>query len=104
MYTAKNVASELEKAKIEFLQASIVVKNQRKVLIPRILERYAKEASLSNQDLLQFASENVETELGEAIKKCVELNKRKKISQIIQWLPCNTRFMYIFSKDLIEKP
>ncbi|XP_078176682.1 uncharacterized protein LOC144571307 isoform X2 [Carex rostrata] len=104
MYTAKNVASELEKAKIEFLQASIVVKNQRKVLIPRIIERYAKEASLSNQDLLQFACENVETELGEAIKKCVELNKRKKISQIIEWLPYNTRFMYIFSKDIIEKP
>jgi hypothetical protein len=103
MYTAKNVASELEKAKREFLQAYIVVKNQRKVLLPRILERYAKEASLSNQDLLQFASENVETELGEAIKRCVELNKRKKTSQIIEWLPYNTRFMYIFSKDLIEK-
>jgi hypothetical protein len=104
MYTAKNVASELEKAKREFLQANILVKNQKKVLLPRILERYVKEASLSNQDLLQFVSENVDTELGKAIKKCMEFNKRKKPSQIIGWLPYNTRFMYIFSKDLIEKP
>ncbi|KAJ4800244.1 hypothetical protein LUZ62_051490 [Rhynchospora pubera] len=103
MYTVKNVATELENAKREYIQANVVVKSQKKILLPRILERYAKEASVSTQDLLQIVSENVDSDLGEAMARCMELNKRKKTSQLIEWLPYNTRFMYIFNKDLIEK-
>ncbi|KAJ3680604.1 hypothetical protein LUZ60_016882 [Juncus effusus] len=104
VYTAKNVLNELEKAKREFLQTNVVIKNNKKIILPKILERFVKEASFDNQDLLKWVSENGGFELRETIRNCIELNRRKKASQIIEWLPYNTRFMYVFSKDLVEKP
>ena len=67
-----------------------------------MLERFSKEASLSLEDLLQWVLDNVDPELHDSIQKCIE--HRKRASQIIEWLPYSSRFRYILSKDLTEKP
>lgn len=103
VYTAKNVLAELETAKKDFLQANVLAKNSKKIHLPKILERYAKETSLDNDDLLKWVSENVNRKMHESIKECSD-SKNKKASQIIEWLPYHTKFRYVFAKDLIEKP
>ncbi|XP_027084643.2 uncharacterized protein [Coffea arabica] len=104
VFTAANIRDELESAKREFLQANTVVKKSKKVFLPKVLERYTKEASIPADDLLKWIAENVDKKLNDSIKKCVERTNTKKASQIIEWLPYNSRFRYVFAKDLTEKP
>ncbi|KAK2974999.1 hypothetical protein RJ640_012865 [Escallonia rubra] len=103
VYTASNIQEELELAKKEFLQANIVVKKSKKVFLPKLLERFGKEASIASENLLKWVTENVDQKLRDSIEKCIEC-KNKKVSQIIEWLPYSSRFRYVFSKDLTEKP
>ncbi|XVF10852.1 hypothetical protein REPUB_Repub07fG0218600 [Reevesia pubescens] len=104
VYTASNVKEELEVAKREFLQANVVVKKSNKVFLPRVIERFAKEATISSDDLLNWVIENVDKKLQNSIQKCMDGKSKKKSSQVIDWLPYSSRFRYIFSKDLTEKP
>ncbi|XP_010933651.1 uncharacterized protein [Elaeis guineensis] len=104
VYTAKNVTDELEKAKKEFLQANVVVKKSRKIFLPKILDRYAKETCIGSDDLLIWVSQNIDKKLQESIQKCIDSKNKRKASQVIEWLPYSTRFHYVFGKDLTEKP
>lgn len=105
VYTAANVIDELEAAKLEFLQANVVIKKSRKVFLPKVLERFAKEASIGGSDvLLKWVTDNVDKKLHDSIQKCFDRKTNMKASQIIDWVPYNSRFRYAFSKDLTEKP
>ncbi|KAK2649025.1 hypothetical protein Ddye_016514 [Dipteronia dyeriana] len=104
VYTASNVKEELEAAKREFLQANVLVKKSKKVFLPKVLERFAKEASISSDELLKWVTENVDKKLQDSVQKCTDHKSNKKASQMIEWLPYSTRFRYVFSKDLTENP
>ena len=104
VYTANNILDELDKVTKEFLQANVVVKKSRKIYLPKILERFAKETSLSCDNLLKWLSENVDKKMQETIEKCSDCKNRRQASQVIEWLPYSTRFRYVFGKDLAEKP
>lgn len=104
VYTASSIREELEAAKREFLQANIIVKKSKKVFLPKVLERYMKEACIPADDFLKWITENVDKKLHDLIKKCIDPSANKKASQIIDWLPYSSRFMYVFSKDLTERP
>ncbi|RVW92696.1 hypothetical protein CK203_041547 [Vitis vinifera] len=71
---------------------------------PVVLERFTKEASISSDDLLKWVTENVDKKLHDSIQKCIDHKTNKKASQIIEWLPYNSRFRYVFTRDLTEKP
>ncbi|KAL6178365.1 hypothetical protein ACLB2K_049883 [Fragaria x ananassa] len=45
VYTTSNVTAELEEAKKQFIRANVVVKMSRKVLLPKMLENFSREAS-----------------------------------------------------------
>ncbi|KAH0974096.1 hypothetical protein GBA52_015995 [Prunus armeniaca] len=69
VYTASNVRDELEEAK-EFIKANVVVKKSRKVFLPKILERFAREVSFGPEDLLKWVTENADKKLNDSIHKC----------------------------------
>lgn len=106
VYTAANVKDDLEAAKRVFLQANVVVKKSKKVFLPRVLERFARESSMNSDTLLKWVTENVDKKLHDSIQKCIDhhKSKNKKPSHIVEWLPYSSRFRYVFSKDLTEKP
>lgn len=91
-------------AKKEFLQANIIVKKSKKVFLPKVLERYAKEASISPEDLLPSVANSVDKKLHDSIHKCIMHPDNKKVSQFTNWLPYSSKFRYMFSKNLTEKP
>ncbi|KAK1285674.1 hypothetical protein QJS10_CPB20g01453 [Acorus calamus] len=104
VYTSHHIRVELEKAKREFLQANVVVKKSKKVSLPKLLDAYSKEASISSDDLLDWVSENVDKKLHCAIQACIDSKSKRRASQLIEWLPYNTRFSYVLAKDLAKKP
>ncbi|KAL2926391.1 Alpha-lactalbumin [Bienertia sinuspersici] len=100
VYTAANVRDELEQAKSEFLQTNISVKKSKKVFLPKMLERYSREASMGLDELLKWICENVDKKQ-DSIQRCFN---SKKASQIIEWLPYSSKFRYTFSEGLASKP
>ncbi|KAK1305854.1 hypothetical protein QJS10_CPA10g00910 [Acorus calamus] len=104
VYTLHHIREELEKAKREFLQANVVVKKSKKVSLPKLLDAYSKEASISSDDLLDWVSENVDKKLHCTIQACIDSKSKRRASQLIEWLPYNTRFSYVLAKDLAKKP
>lgn len=104
VYTASNIMEELEVAKREFLQSNIVVKKSKKVFLPKVLERFSKEASMDTSDLINYVSENVDKQLSDSIWKCTDGKTGKKACHVIEWIPYDLRFRYVFSRDLLEKP
>ncbi|KAI5081809.1 hypothetical protein GOP47_0001552 [Adiantum capillus-veneris] len=57
VYTSKHVHGELETAMKEYLQASIGFQNSKRILLPKVLEWYMKEASLSSNYLLDWIAQ-----------------------------------------------
>lgn len=104
VYTASNIREQLNIAKREFLQANVVVKKSSKVFLPKLVERFSREASICLDDLLGWVMESVDKKLHDSIQKCLDRKTNKKSYQIIEWLPYSSRFRYMFSKDLIDKP
>ncbi|KAI4315245.1 hypothetical protein L6164_028075 [Bauhinia variegata] len=104
VYSSSNIREELDIAKREFLQANVVVKKSRKAFLPKLLERFSREASISSDDLLGWVMECVDKKLHDSIQKCLDHKSSKKASQMIEWLPYSSRFRYLLSKDLLEKP
>ncbi|KAK7406272.1 hypothetical protein VNO78_07895 [Psophocarpus tetragonolobus] len=104
VYTASNIKEQLNTSKREFLLTNIVVKKSSKVFLPKLVERFSREASINLDDLLGWVMESVDKKLHDSIQKCLDRKSNKKSSQIIEWLPYSSRFRYKFSKDLIDKP
>ncbi|XP_027912649.1 uncharacterized protein LOC114172257 isoform X1 [Vigna unguiculata] len=104
VYTASNIREQLNFAKREFLQANVIVKKSSKVFLPKLVERFTREASISLDDLLGWVMESVDKKLHDSIQKCLGRKSNKKSSQIIEWIPYSSRFRYMLSKDLIDKP
>lgn len=104
VYSASHLKEELNAAKREFLQGNVVVKKSSKVFLPKLVERFSREASISIDDLLGWVMESVDKKLHDSIQKCLEHKSNKKPSQIIEWRPYSSRFRYMFSKVLIDKP
>ncbi|PUZ40129.1 hypothetical protein GQ55_9G400900 [Panicum hallii var. hallii] len=109
VYTAKNVMEELERAKREFLQATVVVrKSKKKVFLPRLVERYAREASLCPDDVLPWAQReggaaaDGRAPQDDAVQRGA--GGRRKAAQAIEWLPYAARFRYAFARSMVDKP
>lgn len=104
VYSAKNVTEELEKAKKEFLRSHVVVKKSNKVFLPKVLDRYAKEICTNCDSLLMWVCESMDKKQQDAIHRCVDSNCRRKASQVIEWLPYDTRFRYALTSESVETP
>ncbi|ESQ56468.1 hypothetical protein EUTSA_v10026966mg, partial [Eutrema salsugineum] len=93
----KNLDSlELKASKREFIQANVVVKMQKRVFLPKIIERFTKNASLNSDNSTRWFIDNADEKLWELIQKCVEGRPNyKKASQVV--------VRYDFSKDFMEK-
>ncbi|XP_021757798.1 uncharacterized protein LOC110722806 [Chenopodium quinoa] len=104
VYTAANVKDELEQATREFLVSNIIIKKSKKVFLPKMLERYSREASIGTDELLKWVCKNVDKKLQDSIQRCLDSKNCKKASQVIEWLPYSSKFRYVFSEGLATKP
>jgi hypothetical protein len=108
VYTAKNVMEELERAKREFLQATVVMrKSKKKVFLPRLVERYAKEACVGPDDVLPWAQweggVSVSLTADDRTQQVADQRRRKAV-QAVEWLPYTARFRYTFGRSMVDKP
>ncbi|KAK9012182.1 hypothetical protein V6N11_040251 [Hibiscus sabdariffa] len=87
-YTPKRVFQELETAKEEYIRATFGVCKDQKILLPKIVESFAKDSNLCAAGVLEMIQHSLPESLRRSIKKC-QLGKPRKS---IAWIPHNFTF------------
>ncbi|KAH7690399.1 Ternary complex factor MIP1 leucine-zipper-containing protein [Dioscorea alata] len=100
IYTAEGVISELEKAKLEYLQASIVVTSTRKLMIPKLLVLNMRELAKGLDSLVEWICNQLPTSgsLRKSIVECLRGHINGKISDVVGVIPCDMEFQYLLPK------
>uniref|UniRef100_J3LT75 DUF547 domain-containing protein n=1 Tax=Oryza brachyantha TaxID=4533 RepID=J3LT75_ORYBR len=96
VYTPKRLFHQLEAAKEEFIRATVGIWKEQKILLPKLVEAYAKDVKLSSQGLVDMVQRYLPETLRLAMQKC----QQSRSSRIIEWVPHNLNFRYLLSRDL----
>lgn len=83
VYNAKSVFQDLKLAKEEFVQASIYIHKEKKILLPKILNYFAKDMSLDVPGLLKVVNGCLSEVQQKVIIKCI----KGRVEKFIHWLP-----------------
>ncbi|XVF17798.1 hypothetical protein REPUB_Repub10bG0155000 [Reevesia pubescens] len=97
-YTPKRVFQELETAKEEYIRATFGVGKDQKILLPKIVESFAKDSSLCPAGVIEIIQQSLPESLRRSIRKCQVGKSRKNI----EWIPHNFTFRYLISKELVR--
>ncbi|KAE8057476.1 hypothetical protein FH972_014166 [Carpinus fangiana] len=97
-YTAKNVFQDLRVAREEFIQTSVHIHKETKIFLPKILDYFAKDMTLSMQGLLEEINENLSEVQQKTIKKCM----KGRVDKCIHWLPQSSTFRYVIHGELAK--
>ncbi|KAL2611906.1 hypothetical protein R1flu_023598 [Riccia fluitans] len=94
-YTAKNVRTELQEACRDFLSAHIGFTRHKRVIIPKILQWYARDFSSSAKSLLEWVALQLPEEQRVLVEECLVQKKGKKRLAVVTY---NWNFRYIIEK------
>lgn len=97
-YTPKRVFQDLEVAKDEYIRATLGVRKDQKILLPKLVESFAKDSDLCPSGVMDMILESLPESLRKRVKKC-QIAKSKKC---IEWIPHNFNFRYLISKDVLK--
>ncbi|CAK8539810.1 unnamed protein product [Lathyrus sativus] len=98
VYTPKRVFQDLEVARDEYIRATLGVRKDQKILLPKLIESFAKDSDLCPSGVMDMILESLPESLRKKVKKC-QLAKSKKC---IEWIPHNFNFRYLVSKDVLK--
>ncbi|KAM4098891.1 hypothetical protein ACJW30_07G113700 [Castanea mollissima] len=96
IYTSKRVFEELEVAKEEYIQSTFSIRKDQKILLPKIVESFAKDSGLCSGDLVQMIEHFVPDTQRKSIQQCWH----KRTWKGIEWTPHKFTFRYMLSKEL----
>lgn len=96
IYTPKRIFEQLETAKEEYIRATIGIQKEQKILLPKIVDSYAKDIGLNSLQLLSMIRQCLPETLRRALRRCQQGRSHK----IIEWMPRNFSFRYLLSKEL----
>ncbi|XP_059654939.1 uncharacterized protein LOC132301727 [Cornus florida] len=94
MYTPKRVFQELEAAKEEYIYTTFRVHKEQKILLPKIVDSFAKESDLCPAGLMEL----IEHSVSNSLRKSHHAKFRKKI----EFIPHNFKFRYLISQELTK--
>lgn len=69
VYTPKRVFQELEAAKEEYIRATFGVKKDQKVVLPKVVESFAKDSGLCPADMMELIQQSLPESLRRSITK-----------------------------------
>ncbi|KAE9620409.1 putative ternary complex factor MIP1, leucine-zipper [Lupinus albus] len=96
LYTSKRVLEELELAKEEYIKSTITITKEHKLVLPKIVDSFAKNSGLEASDLMEI----VNPYLPDSQRKSIRKFQSKASWKGIELAPHNFNFHYLISKDL----
>ncbi|KAK1276960.1 Non-symbiotic hemoglobin 1 [Acorus gramineus] len=98
IYTAKKVLQELEAAKQDYIRATVGIRKEQKILLPKIIESFAKDSNLSLEGVVDMIQPYLPETLRKAMQRCQQGRSRKSV----EWVPHNFSFRYLLSRELVR--
>ncbi|KAK4710399.1 hypothetical protein R3W88_004912 [Solanum pinnatisectum] len=98
VYTPKRVFQELEAAKEEYIRATFGLKKDQKVVLPKVVESFAKDSGLLPAGVLEMIQKYLPESLTRSIEKIQQKNSHKNI----EYEPHNFAFRYLIMKELVK--
>ncbi|KAF9609400.1 hypothetical protein IFM89_015741 [Coptis chinensis] len=98
VYTPKRVVMELEAAKEEYIRANFGIRKKQKILLPKLLESFAKDSGLCPVGVVEM----IQKGMPETLRKSMQRYLKGRNQKNIEWLPHNFAFRYLISKELIK--
>ncbi|KAI8542328.1 hypothetical protein RHMOL_Rhmol08G0129800 [Rhododendron molle] len=98
LYTPKRVFQELEVAKEEYIRATFGVRKDHKIILPKIVELFAKDSGLCQAGVIEMIQKCLPESVRKSIKKC----QSGKSSKSIEWAPYSFAFRYLIPKELVK--
>lgn len=97
VYTADNVTNELERAKIEYLEASVAITSKKKVVMPRLLLWHMRDFADDIESLLEWTYSQLPRSgsLKRAILECLSGDAKVPLVKMIEIQPNKTDFRYL---------
>ncbi|KAL9418433.1 hypothetical protein AB3S75_036402 [Citrus x aurantiifolia] len=102
VYTPREVANELERAKVEYLEASVGVTSKRKILVPKLLKWHMKDFSDDMESLLEWIYSQLPRSgsLKRLIMECREGEMKIPVSKMVETQPYESEFRYLLPFEM----
>uniref|UniRef100_A0A0A9EZJ3 DUF547 domain-containing protein n=1 Tax=Arundo donax TaxID=35708 RepID=A0A0A9EZJ3_ARUDO len=110
LYSPKSLYQQLEAAKGEYIRANVSVRGRghHKLLLPKILESYARDAGLGAQELAGMAESHLPEGLREAVRRSQQGGRTRSRggggAAGVEWKPHNLAFRYLLAQELVGSP
>jgi hypothetical protein len=102
LYGPKSLFQQLEAAKEEHIRANVAVgvrgRGQRKIILPRALELYARDAGLGAQEVVAAVACHLPDGLRDAVRRSPPAGRARGG---VEWKPHNLAFRYLLAKELV---
>ncbi|KAK9113198.1 hypothetical protein Scep_020717 [Stephania cephalantha] len=98
VYTPKRVFQELDLAKEEYIQATLGIRNDQKLLMPKLIESFAKDSGLSPFGVVEMIQHFAPKNVSETMQRYLQGKSRK----IVEWTPHNFTFRCLLSNELVK--
>ncbi|XP_017698408.2 uncharacterized protein LOC103707546 [Phoenix dactylifera] len=96
IYTPKRLFQQLGVAKEQYFQATVCTRKDQTILLPKIIDSFAKDSNLREQGLLDM----IRCYLPKTLRMVVRRWQQKRCCKIIEWVPHNCTFRYLLSREL----
>ncbi|CAJ2679181.1 unnamed protein product [Trifolium pratense] len=96
LYTSKRLLEELQSAKEEYIQSNITITKEHKIILPKIVDSFAKCSGLGAPDLVEM----VKPYLPESQRKSIQEFQSKASWKGIELTPHDFTFHCLLSKEL----
>ncbi|GAV62641.1 DUF547 domain-containing protein/Lzipper-MIP1 domain-containing protein [Cephalotus follicularis] len=99
IYTADGVVIELEKSKLEYLQASIVLSSTKRIAFPELLLRNFLDFSMDMDSLVEWVCHQLPTSgsLRKSMVDCFRNHNSGNISTTVEKIPYDYEFQYLLA-------
>ncbi|CAL9128596.1 unnamed protein product [Musa textilis] len=96
VYSPRRLSQQLEAAKMEYIHATVTIRRGQKILLPKIVDSFAKDSKLSDRQLVDMIECCVPESFRLMVNGCHGSSSRK----MIEWVPHNFTFRYLLSRKL----
>jgi hypothetical protein len=100
LYTAQGVHEELKSAKFNYIRENVAFTDTGKIMLPKVLHCYAKDASMNLREIIEMVCECLHEPKRKALESCM---LTKKAEKCVEWLPFITSFRYMVHGDLATR-
>ncbi|KAM0938020.1 putative ternary complex factor MIP1, leucine-zipper [Dioscorea sansibarensis] len=96
IYSSRRLFQQLETAKVEYIRATVGIRKEQKILLPKIVDSFAKDKGMCLRSLLDM----IQLHLPETLRMVMQRCQQGKSQKIIEWVPHNASFRYLLSREL----